>query len=158
MNSIVERIVSSFMVKRFSYRLTIVFTGLITVAALCPAGYTELSDTSVPKVQDAPSQRGFIQSDLGITVDVVSHQRQKQFKIKNRSGVVVIHVRPDSPADAGGMRAGDLIKKIDRRPIRSIKAFKSAMGYWERERTIEFLVKRGRKTLYIVVGTERNKI
>jgi S1-C subfamily serine protease len=146
------------MVKRFLYGLTIVFTGLITVAALGPADYTEPSDTSVPKVQDAAPQRGFVQNDLGITVDVISHQRQKQFKIKSRSGVVVIHVRPDSPADAGGMRAGDLIKQIDRRPIRNLKAFKSAMGYWERERTIEFLVKRGRKTLYIVLGTERNKI
>jgi zinc protease len=127
---------------------------LVVVANLEKAGMgTTAGD---PPKEPAP-QMGLVQSNLGITVDEVSPRLRKEFSIGEKSGVVVINVRPGSPADSGGIRVGDLIRKIDRRPVGNMKSFESAMGYWDRGRSIEFLVKRGGKTLYIVIGTDRNK-
>jgi zinc protease len=127
---------------------------LVVVANLKESG---METTGGDPPEDMAQQRDLVQSDLGITVDAVSLKLRRQFKIRDKSGVVVISVRPDSPADASGIQAGDLIRKIDRRPIRNIKDFKAAMGYWDIGRSIEFLVKRGGKTMYVVIGTGINK-
>jgi zinc protease len=128
---------------------------LVVVANLKEAG---MEATAKDPSQETTPQRSVVQSNLGITVEALSPQLRRQYNIRDKQGVVVINVRPDSPADSSGMCAGDLIKKIDRRPITDMKDFNSAMEYWDIGKNIEFLLKRGGKTLYIVIGTDRNKI
>jgi S1-C subfamily serine protease len=91
-------------------------------------------------------QHTFTQDDLGVTV------------IDDDNGVAVTKIRPDSPADAGGFREGDIIVAIDRKPVKNLKDFQSSVEQWERTRNIEFSVRRGEKKMYIAIGTDLNLI
>jgi zinc protease len=94
----------------------------------------------------SPERATVTQNDLGITI------------IDDDSGVTVTKIRPDSPADAGGFKEGDVIVAIDRHPIKNLKDFQSSIEQWERTRNIEFSVMRGDKRIDIVVGTYLNQI
>ncbi len=45
-----------------------------------------------------------------------------------QSGVVVAGVLPGSPAERAGLRAGDLINEVNRRPVRDTEDFREALG------------------------------
>ena len=117
-----------------------------------------LSDRAAVQTSSSSDKLTMTQDDLGITIDVMSPRWQKKHKIENDNGVVVTNVRPDSPADAGGFKEGDVILAIDRNPIKNVKDFQSSIEQWERTRTIEFSVRRGDKRMYIVVGTNLDQI
>jgi serine protease Do len=56
----------------------------------------------------------------GVTVDDLDVRTRRQFNIPNRvQGALVVNVDPDSPAAAAGLRPGDVILEINRRPVTS---------------------------------------
>ena len=55
-----------------------------------------------------------VASQVGIAADV--------------TGLLVQGVRPDSPADAAGIREGDVIREVDRTPVDSVEALRSAVN------------------------------
>ncbi len=103
-------------------------------------------------------QKDITQHDLGITVYNITPRLQKELNIEDNRGIVVTAVRPDSPADAAGMKVGDVILQIDRKPVGSVKDFESIIGRWEDTRIIELLVKRLGKSSYVVIGSYLNTI
>jgi zinc protease len=126
---------------------------LVIVANLKEAG---MGTTVQP---DPVSDRSAItQKDLGITIDEIPPLLRKKLGIKGDGGIVVKHVRLDSPADAAGLREGDVILMIDRNPVKNLQDFQSAMEKWETTRMIEFSVRRGQEKMYIVVGSALNQI
>jgi zinc protease len=125
---------------------------LVVVANLKETGMGEASsnrDTSVP-------EQGVNMTDLGISVDDISPGLQKEYILEEAGGVVVTRVKPDSPADAAGIKAGDVIRKIDLNPISNMKDFDAAMLYWKKGRNIEFSIKRGKDMLDIIIATDSN--
>lgn len=54
----------------------------------------------------------------GVTVDDLDGRTRRQFNIPNSvEGALVVNVDPDSPAAAAGLRPGDVIVEINRRPV-----------------------------------------
>jgi membrane-associated protease RseP (regulator of RpoE activity) len=45
------------------------------------------------------------------------------------SGVKITYVEPNSPAQRGGLKVGDVIQLINRRPIRSLEELRQAIAY-----------------------------
>ncbi|MBI5827685.1 MAG: PDZ domain-containing protein, partial [Deltaproteobacteria bacterium] len=60
-------------------------------------------------------------------------------------------VRQDGPAAAVGLRRGDVVKEIDRKPIKNIKDYNRALTAAEKNESVLFLVMRGNNTLYVVI-------
>jgi len=56
---------------------------------------------------------------LGIQYQEVSGQLAAFFKLKDERGVLVTNVEPDGPAAKAGLKAGDVIVKVDGEQIRS---------------------------------------
>ena len=52
-------------------------------------------------------------ADLGLKVQAFSAELAKQFSLEKTDGVVVTAVEEESPADRGGLRAGDIILMHD---------------------------------------------
>jgi serine protease Do len=52
-----------------------------------------------------------------------SYLKQK-LGIKQDSGVVVVELEDDSPAEASGLQRGDLIEEIENKDIKNIQDFK----------------------------------
>ncbi|MCB9766130.1 MAG: Do family serine endopeptidase [Alphaproteobacteria bacterium] len=64
-------------------------------------------------------------------------------------GVVVVGVTPDSPAARAGLRAGDIIVEVNRRPVDHPKEFGEAWA--EADARLLLLVRRGEGTLFVAL-------
>ena len=67
------------------------------------------------------------------------------------NGVLVSRVRPGSPAAASGIRGGDVILQVDRKPVASIADVQQVLAATDDESSVVLLVKRGEGSFYVVV-------
>ena len=58
-------------------------------------------------------------SPFGLTTQPWTPELRERFGVKSDSGVAVVAVAPDSPADEAGVRPGDVILEIDRESVES---------------------------------------
>jgi Do/DeqQ family serine protease len=65
-------------------------------------------------------------------------------------GVVVVEVQPGSPAAARGLRAGDVIVAVNRKPVRNVAEFQAALLAARPVAALDVL--RGDTTLFIIVS------
>ena len=62
----------------------------------------------------------------GLEVSRLTPELARRYRIRGREGVVVTHVEPGSSADRAGIRHGDFIFEINRRPVTSVDDFAKA--------------------------------
>ncbi len=91
---------------------------------------------------------------LGITVNNITPGLRDEFKLKERSGVVITDVAQDSPAADAGLQAGDVIKEVNRVPVKNIQEYNSAMKKSGENKPVLFLIRRDSQTFYVTIGTE----
>ncbi len=87
---------------------------------------------------------------LGLKVDDIRPRWQAQFGLREKTGAVVIEVAPGSPADDAGMQAGDVIKEVNRKPVRNMKDYEEGIGKAGKGPLL-FLIKRGIQTFYVSI-------
>ncbi len=68
-----------------------------------------------------------IQHGLGLTVKSLTKELAEEFKVEQKSGVIVTDVELDSPADAGQIQPGDVVTAVNRSPVSNLKDFRQAM-------------------------------
>jgi len=67
-------------------------------------------------------------SELGVTVKSLSQDLRDQYGIDNSAkGVVITNVDPGSPAANAGLQAGDVVVRIDGRPISTAQQYQAAV-------------------------------
>lgn len=91
------------------------------------------------------------QSDLGMTVEKITPELVRQFGLSGRSGLVVVQVENNSPAEKAGIRQGDILVEIDQEPINELSKYREKLQEYEKGDTILFLVKRKGTTLYLTL-------
>jgi len=89
--------------------------------------------------------------NLGMTVEELTPELARDMGLKEKSGLVVTRVEKNKPADEAGLKTGDMILEVDRRPVSSPEAFDKKMRGYEKGDTVLFLVKRGGTTLYLTL-------
>jgi len=104
----------------------------------------ELKDEEV--VASAPEK-----GELGMTVQRLTPQIAESLGLESAEGVVVSAVDPGSAADEAGIRRGDVIVEIDRKPIRSIDEYKKAVAGIKKGKGVLLLVRRGESTLFLAL-------
>jgi serine protease Do len=78
-------------------------------------------------------------------------EKVKKFKLKEgEEGLVVTDVAKGGAAASAGMRAGDLIREVNRQQVRSREGYHSALRQGEGDVDL-FLLKRGEAYLYVAV-------
>ncbi|MCX5804905.1 MAG: DegQ family serine endoprotease [Proteobacteria bacterium] len=100
------------------------------------------------------SKKPEIEKDFGLVVQNITPDIAKHLNIKDKKGVIVTDVQPGSPAQNVDIRSGDVIKEINRKPIRNITDFKDAMKRGNVKEGIVLLVRRENATFYIVLREE----
>ncbi|MCB9383603.1 MAG: DegQ family serine endoprotease [Bryobacterales bacterium] len=77
----------------------------------------------------------------GVSVDNLSAQVAEQLGLDSDiKGVVVTRVRPDSPAAEAGLQSGLVIQEVNRKPVRNVDEFRSAMGTVKKGEAVMLLV------------------
>jgi serine protease Do len=86
-----------------------------------------------------------------MTVEELDAEKAKKFKLREgEEGLVVSDVAKGGPAASVGVRAGDLIREVNRREVRSLEGYRSALRQGEGEVDL-FLLKRGQAYVYVAV-------
>ena len=68
--------------------------------------------------------RGF----LGVSIQDLTPVLAEQFKLKEPKGALVSEVTPDSPADKGGLKSGDVILSLNGEDVKDSRALKFAVA------------------------------
>jgi serine protease Do len=66
-------------------------------------------------------------------------------------GVVIVRVRPGSTADETGVREGDLVLEVNRKPVNSIKTYERAVSGLAKDQAVLLLLKRKGQTIYLTL-------
>jgi serine protease Do len=108
----------------------------------------ELKDEEV--VASAPEK-----GELGMTVQKLTPQLAENLGLDKTDGVVVTAVEPGSAADEAGIRRGDVIVEVDRKPVRGVEEYRKAIAGSRKGRGVLFLVRRGESTLFLALKPPR---
>ena len=88
--------------------------------------------------------------DMGMTVQELTPEIANQFGYAGEKGVLVTHVIKGSAADEAGIKRGDLVKEIDRKPVEGLEVYNSILGT-VKEGSILLLIRRGDRAHYLVL-------
>ena len=103
--------------------------------------------TTAERRASTPSPR----RDMGMTVEELDQEKAKKFKLReDEEGLLVTDVARGGPASGAGIRAGDVIREVNRRAVRSLDGYRSALRQGEGEMDL-FLLKRGEAYVYVAV-------
>jgi len=109
--------------------------------------------TTTSRRDESPSGKGE-HALIGITVENLTNQSDGLGRSK-QSGVVVTEVEPDSPAERGGVRTGDVIREINRKPIKDVRDFERLTNQLSPHASVLLLLNRGKATLFVSITAER---
>lgn len=67
------------------------------------------------------------EKQLGLTVETLTRELADKYGVKYTSGVIVVDVEQDSPADVKGLKEGDVITEVNHKPVRTAQEFREAI-------------------------------
>jgi serine protease Do/serine protease DegQ len=91
---------------------------------------------------------------LGVGIQSLTPELAKSFGVGADEGILVNQVMPRSPAEAAGLKAGDLILSVDGKPVKDPRELQRIIGDAEIGKSIEFTILRdkARQTVNVRVG------
>lgn len=97
------------------------------------------------------SRKTDIEKDFGLVVQNITPEISKHLNLKDKKGVIVTDVQPGSPAQNADVRSGDIIREVNRKPIKNINDFKEATKTANIKEGLVMLIKRENVTFYTVL-------
>jgi len=91
---------------------------------------------------------------LGIAIQEITKELAESFGMKNTNGALVAGIEKGSPAEKGGLEAGDIITKFDGKPIVMTSDLPRAVGATKpgKDVPVEIIRKGAARTLTLAVG------
>ena len=106
-------------------------------------GFAISTDTAIPVVQSLITEGKVIRPWLGVAVTAVTSTIQQYYNLSVNTGVLITSVTSGSPADKAGLRAGDVITKVDDENISTAAELSSALGSHQIGDQVEIVYYRG---------------
>lgn len=94
---------------------------------------------------------------LGINAEDVSGQLGSYFGAPNGNGILVREVRSDTAADKAGLKAGDVIIKVDDKPVTSLSELREQLRDKSDAKSVNLTVLRKGSELTVPVAIEKPK-
>jgi len=90
--------------------------------------------------------------DLGLAVQTITPELSENLNLeKTLKGVVVTQVDPGGPAAEAGLRRGDVILEVNRKPVKNSAAYQKAVRETGKGKSLLFLVRRGDNTIFLAL-------
>jgi serine protease Do len=99
----------------------------------------------------APLAASEAEQNLGMTVKEITPELAQNFGLSETTGLVVVQVDTNTPAEEAGMQPGDIILEIDQVPVKGLSQFTRKIESYKKGDTILFLVKRRDTTIYLTL-------
>lgn len=107
----------------------------------------ELKDERKEPAETTPE----VEKNFGLVVQNISRDIARHLSLRDRKGVIITDIHPGSPAEEADLRPGDIIKEINKRPIKNINDFKDTMKKVNTKDGVVMLVKRENVSFYAVI-------
>jgi len=98
------------------------------------------------EITKAPSHKS-----LGISVQNLTPEIAKGLGLKKETGVVVTGVEPGSPAANAGIQTGDVIREVNRKPVKDVEDFVQKIEKAKDQDNILLFLQRGQNNLFAAV-------
>ena len=106
-------------------------------------GFAISTDTAIPVVQSLITEGKVVRPWLGVEVTTVTPTIQQYYHLSVDAGALITSVTSGSPADEAGLRAGDVITKMDDEDISTAAELTSAIGSHQIGDQVEIVYYRG---------------
>jgi S1-C subfamily serine protease len=83
-------------------------------------------------------------------IDVTDSQAER-FNLETKSGVVVIAVTINSPAEEAGIRVGDVILTIEKNEIKNVNSYRAVVSKLKKGKPAILHIQRSKRKLYVAV-------
>jgi serine protease Do len=108
-----------------------------------PITVGEMKDTEVA----ATGEEG----GLGLAVQPVTPELAQSLGLDRAEGLVITEVKPGSAADDAGLREGDMITQINRRPVKNLADYNREMAQSKKGQSVLLLVRRGDSSVFLAL-------
>jgi serine protease Do len=93
---------------------------------------------------------------LGLAVQDLTAELAERYGLDDQAGVVITRVTPGSEAAEKGLRAGYIIREVNRRPVNSVAEFKDAVAAAAARGRALLLITDGQASQYVVLKVPQN--
>jgi len=118
-------------------------------------GKEQRLNAHIAKLEDESHANAAAETDgkgkLGLSVQPVTPPVARELGLKVKEGVLVRDVVEGGRAAEAGIRAGDVIVEVDRRPVRTIEDFKARLDKLAKDAPVVMLVNRDGQTMYLAI-------
>ncbi|MFH0777201.1 MAG: DegQ family serine endoprotease [Candidatus Eisenbacteria bacterium] len=90
-------------------------------------------------------------SEVGIEVETLIPALAKRLGYQDEQGVVVVAVKPGSPAQSAGIAQGDLIKEVNKQKVTDVSEYDKAFARSKPGDAVLFLIRRENATVFVAV-------
>jgi Do/DeqQ family serine protease len=90
----------------------------------------------------------------GLTVEPLTPELARRLRVKGSTGLVVSDVDPDSPAADAGLRPGDVIEAIDRKPVADADELRTALDGATASKPALVLVNRQGSAVFLTISAD----
>ncbi len=110
------------------------------------------------RVGEQPDQRRVEKAEVGqneyalagLSVEDLDRDTARELGLKGKTqGVIVTKVEPDSGAEKAGLMPGDVIREVNRQPVKSVKDFENVSAHMKKGENVLILVNRQGNALFL---------
>ncbi|MFQ5706429.1 MAG: Do family serine endopeptidase [bacterium] len=88
---------------------------------------------------------------LGLAVSELTDRLVRKYHYEDQEGVLVTNVQPGSVAEQKGIRAGDLIKRVNRKKVETVQEFNKIVAGLKAGSIVLFQIRRGSRNSFVAV-------
>ncbi len=111
----------------------------------------ERPEPMAAKASQKPAPERRSTGKLGLSLQTLTPDIARQLGYGNDAGVVITDVAAGSAADDAQLQRGDLIKEVNRAPVRNVEEFEAAVKSLKSGDTAALLVRRGQDTVFVPI-------
>jgi serine protease Do len=91
------------------------------------------------------------EGDLGMSVQPVTPELAQRMDLDRSEGLVITAVKRGSAAEEAGLRSGDVITQMNRRPVKNLADYNRELTASDQGKSILLLVRRGQASIFLAL-------
>jgi serine protease Do len=92
--------------------------------------------------------------ELGLIVEQITPDIAEDLGLEQTRGVVITAVAPDGLGDEAGFQPGDIVREINRQPVRNLSDYRKIIASAAQSKNMLFLVQREDNTIFLALRKE----